>query len=131
MKVPAISSPMPTKPSPIIPGKAKARACSNQAGKPICFYGPTNLVNFTKGLGNLFQKQTEDISKLKVGSEPPRKYLIQPPPGYQMPKVKDADDGRHRPLKIMGRICRKMISWMLARRTTISTRALRFQRVQL
>jgi hypothetical protein len=70
----------------------ESEACSNQAGKPICFYGPTSLVNFTKGWGNLFQKQTEDISKLKIGSEPPRKYLIQPPPGYQMPKVKDEDD---------------------------------------
>jgi len=65
--------------------------CTNQAGKPICFYGPAGLMNFTKGWGNLFQGHSEDTSKLKIGSEPPRKYLIQPPPGYQMPKVKDED----------------------------------------
>ncbi|MGP8233386.1 MAG: hypothetical protein ACLQL2_12110 [Methylovirgula sp.] len=70
----------------------ESESCSDQAGKPICFYGPADLVNFTKGWGTLFQGHPEDTSKLRIGSEPPRKYLIQPPPGYQMPKVKDEDD---------------------------------------
>ncbi|MEW6438161.1 MAG: hypothetical protein AB1508_13450 [Pseudomonadota bacterium] len=76
----------------------ESETCSNQAGKPICFYGPSDLVNFTKGWGNLdgmFGSHPEDTSKLQVGVEPHRQYLTQPPPGYQMPKVKDedADDG--------------------------------------
>jgi hypothetical protein len=77
-----------TKPSP----SGESETCSNQAGKPICFYGPSDLVNFTKGWGNIFQSHSEDTSKLRIGSEPPRKYLTQPPPGYEMPKVKDEDD---------------------------------------
>lgn len=75
----------------------ESEACSDQAGKPICFYGPSDLVNFAKGWGNLtnmggmFQSHPEDTSKLQVGVEPHREYLTQPPPGYQMPKVKDED----------------------------------------
>jgi hypothetical protein len=71
----------------------ESEACTDQAGKPICFYGPSGLMNFAKGwnMGGLFQSHSEDTSKLRIGSEPPRQYLIQPPPGYQMPKVKDED----------------------------------------
>ncbi len=72
----------------------ESEACSDQAGKPICFYGPSDLVNFAKGWGNLggmFQSHAEDTSKLKVGAEPPRQYLTQPPSGYQMPKIKGED----------------------------------------
>ena len=71
----------------------ESEACTNEAGKPICFYGPSGLMNFAKGwnMGGLFQSHPEDTSKLRIGSEPPREYLIQPPPGYQMPKVKDED----------------------------------------
>ncbi len=76
-------------------GNGESEACSNEAGKPICFYGPSGLVNFAKGWGNmggLFSTHPEDTSKLRIGAEPPREYLIQPPPGYQMPKVKDEED---------------------------------------
>ena len=60
-----------TKPSP----SGESETCSNQAGKPICFYGPSDLIGFTKGWGNIFQGHPEDTSKLRIGSEPPRKYL--------------------------------------------------------
>ena len=72
----------------------ESEACTDPAGKPICFYGPSGLMNFTKGwnMGGLFSTHAEDTSKLRIGEEPPREYLIQPPPGYQMPKVKDEDD---------------------------------------
>jgi hypothetical protein len=77
------------------PDNGESEACTDQAGKPICFYGPSGLMNFTKGLGNwggLFQSHSEDTSKLRIGEEPPRQYLVQPPPGYQKPKLKDEDD---------------------------------------
>lgn len=77
------------------PASDESEACSDAAGKPICFYGPSGLIDLTKGVGgwgDLFKSHAEDTSKLKIGSEPPRKYLTQPPPGYQMPKVKDEDD---------------------------------------
>ncbi len=73
----------------------ETETCTDSPGKPICFYGPTSLMNFTKGWGNmggLFQSHAEDTSKLRVGIEPPRQYLSQPPPGYEMPKLKDEDD---------------------------------------
>ena len=37
-----------------------------EAGKPICFYGPSDLVNFTKGWGNIFQSHSEDTSKSEL-----------------------------------------------------------------
>lgn len=76
------------------PDNGESEACTNEAGKPICFYGPSGLMNFAKGwnMGGLFQSHSEDTSKLRIGQEPPREYLVQPPPGYQMPKVKDEDD---------------------------------------
>jgi hypothetical protein len=73
----------------------ESETCSSAAGKPICFYGPSSFVNFTKGwgnFGNVFGSHPEDTSKLRVGIEPPRQYLTQPPPGYQMPKIKGEDD---------------------------------------
>jgi hypothetical protein len=77
------------------PDNGESEQCSDAAGKPICFYGPSSLLNFTKGWGNMggmFSTHPEDTSKLRIGQEPPREYLVQPPPGYQMPKVKDEDD---------------------------------------
>jgi hypothetical protein len=70
----------------------ESEACTNEPGKPICFYGPSSLINFTKGWGNIFTPHKEDTSKLRVGIEPPRQYLSEPPPGYQMPKIKGEDD---------------------------------------
>jgi hypothetical protein len=74
----------------------ESEACSGDPGKPICFYGPSSLINFTKGwTGGIFDgfnSHPEDTSKLRVGVEPPRQYLSQPPPGYEMPKIKGEDD---------------------------------------
>jgi hypothetical protein len=71
----------------------ESETCTDQAGKPICFYGPSGLMNFAKGwnMGGMFTQHPEDTRTLRVGIEPPREYLTQPPPGYQMPKLKDED----------------------------------------
>jgi hypothetical protein len=71
-------------------------SCSGSDGKGVCFYGPSGLIDLTKGfnMGGLFTSHPEDTSTLRIGSEPPREYLTQPPPGYQIPKLKgeDGDD---------------------------------------
>lgn len=80
-------------------GSDEAEACTSEPGHPICFYGPSSLINFAKGwnfggggIFDGFSSKAEDTSKLRVGVEPPREYLTQPPPGYRMPKLKDDDD---------------------------------------
>lgn len=72
----------------------QAVRCSGEGGKGICFYGPSELVDMMKGfnVGDMFGSHTENTSTLRIGNEPPRQYLTQPPPGYQMPKVKGEED---------------------------------------
>lgn len=71
------------------PGTSE-EACTDEPGKPICFYGPSELVNFAKNWNPFnFGKSDSKTTTLKVGVEPPREYLVQPPPGYRMPAVAD------------------------------------------
>jgi len=58
--------------------------CNQIAGMPVCL-GSWDWFGFAKS------DDTKAARTLKVGVEPPREYLIQPPPGYRAPVAVDTD----------------------------------------
>lgn len=62
------------------------QGCNQIAGMPVCL-GSWDWFGFAKS------DDTKAVRTLKVGVEPQREYLTQPPPGYRAPVAADTDQG--------------------------------------